>query len=298
MKKLYVGTAGWSYKDWIGRFYPKAQSADFNWLEYYSQFFNCVEVNASYYTYIDPKVVKSWLRHTTDKNDFLFTIKLHQDFTHKKNFTEENTKAVKLVLDQLAGEGKLGGLLMQFPYSFSLDKENANHVKNLVDTFSDYEKFIEVRHKSWFIERFFNFVKDNNASLCTIDQPVLGKAVEFEPTAVGDNLYLRFHGRNEEAWSKSIKNFGKKQTYEQQSARYDYLYSPGELIEIDQKLKEVIDTVNKVIVIMNNHPHGNAVANALELMHLLSDKMKVNVPENTLKAYPRLKKIADKSIED
>lgn len=291
MKKLFVGTAGWSYKDWIGSFYQKAQSADFNWLEYYSQFFNCVEVNASYYTYIDPKVVKSWLRHTADKNDFLFTIKLHQDFTHKKNFSEENTKAVKLVLDQLAGEGKFGGLLMQFPYSFSLDKENANHVKNLVDTFSDYEKFIEVRHKSWFIERFFNFVKDNNASLCTIDQPVLGKAVEFEPTAVGDNLYLRFHGRNEEAWSKSIKNFGKKQTYEQQSARYDYLYSPGELIEIDQKLKEVIDTVNKVIVIMNNHPHGNAVANALELMHLLNEKIKVIVPENTLKAYPRLKKI-------
>ena len=131
---------------------------------------------------------------------------------------------------------------MQFPYSFSLDKENANHVKNLIDIFSDYEKFIEVRHKSWFIERFFNFVKDNNASLCTIDQPVLGKAVEFEPTAVGENLYLRFHGRNEEAWSKSIKNFGKKQTYEQQSARYDYLYSPGELIEIDQKNERYLNT--------------------------------------------------------
>lgn len=292
MKKLYVGTAGWSYKDWIGSFYPKAQSTDFNWLEYYSQFFNCVEVNASYYTYIDPKVVKSWLQHTTDKNDFLFTIKLHQDFTHKKSFAKENTKAVKLVLDQLAGEGKLGGLLMQFPYSFSLDKESADHVKNLIDTFSDYEKFIEVRHKSWFIKRFFNFVKQNNSSLCTIDQPVMGQAVEFEPITVGDNLYLRFHGRNEEAWSKSIKNFGKKQTYKEQSSRYDYLYSPGELIEIDQKLKEVIDTVNKVIVIMNNHPHGNAVANALELLHLLNDKMKVNIPEYTLKAYPRLQKIA------
>lgn len=291
MKKLYVGTAGWSYKDWIGSFYPKAQTADFNWLEYYSQFFNCVEVNASYYTYIDPKIVNGWLEHTTDKNDFLFTIKLHQDFTHKKNFTNENTKAVRLVLDKLAGEGKLGGILMQFPYSFSLDKENANHIKNLVDTFSDYEKFIEVRHKSWFIDRFFNFVKSSNSSLCTIDQPVMGQAIEFEPTAVGNNLYLRFHGRNEDAWSKSIKNFGKKQTYEQQSSRYNYLYSPGELIEIDQKLKEVIDTVNKVIVIMNNHPHGNAVANALELLHLLSNKMKVNVPENTLKAYPRLKKI-------
>lgn len=291
MKKLYVGTAGWSYKDWIGSFYPKSQSTDFNWLQYYSQFFNCVEVNSSYYTYIDPKTVNSWIKHTQDKSDFLFAIKLHQDFTHKKNFTNENTKAVKLVLDQLAREGKLAGLLIQFPYSFSLDKSNANHLKKLVDTFAEYEKFIEVRHQSWFIERFFDFVKSNKSSLCVIDQPVLGKAIEFRPNIIGENLYLRFHGRNEKAWSQSIKNFGKKQTYKQQSARYDYLYSPGELIEIDQKLKEVIDTVNKIIVIMNNHPHGNAVANALEMLHLLSDKMKVNVPENTLKAYPRLKKI-------
>ena len=291
MKSLYVGTAGWSYKDWIGSFYPKAQSAGFDWLEYYSKFFNTVEVNASYYTYISPKTVEGWIRKVEDKDDFLFTIKLHQDFTHKKNFSTEQTKAIKYNLDKLQKENRLGGLLIQFPYSFTLDKANANHIKLLIDTFDEYEKFIEVRHKSWFIERFFNFVGSNKSSLCTIDQPLVGESIDFRPIVAGDNLYIRFHGRNTKAWKNSISNFGKDQTYEQQSSRYDYLYSPGELNEIEQKIKEVLEGVKKIFVILNNHPHGNAVANALEMLYLLGERMKINVPETALKSYPRLSKI-------
>ena len=288
MAKLYTGTAGWSYKDWIGSFYPQAQTKDFDWLKYYAEFFNTVEVNASYYTYLSPKIVEGWIEKIEDKDDFLFTIKLHQDFTHKNDFNEEKIKAVKYNLNKLDKAERLGGLLIQFPYSFDLTKENGNRVKYLVDIFSEYEKFIEVRHKSWFIERFFDFVSSNKSSLCVIDQPEIGKSVEFNPITVGDNLYLRFHGRNTKAWKQSIGNFGKTQTYEEQSARYDYLYSPGELLEIEQKIKEVFDTVKRIYIIMNNHPHGNAVANALEMLHLLNERIKINVPETTLKAYPRL----------
>ena len=85
MKKLYIGTAGWSYKDWIDSFYGKAQSSTFDWLEFYSYYFNTVEVNASYYTYIAPHTVDGWINKVEEKEDFLFTIKLHQDFTHKRN---------------------------------------------------------------------------------------------------------------------------------------------------------------------------------------------------------------------
>jgi uncharacterized protein YecE (DUF72 family) len=174
-----------------------------------------------------------------------------------------------------------------------LTKENANYVKNLVDIFSEYEKFIEVRHKSWMIERFYKFAAKNKSSLCTIDQPEIGEAVEFKTDKTGDNLYIRLHGRNEEAWKASLGNFGKEQTYDQQSQRYDYLYSPGELLEIERTVKEVFDTVKKVFIILNNHPKGNAVANAFELLHLLNERIKVNIPETTLKSYPRLVKIAN-----
>ena len=120
MFKLYLGTAGWSYKDWVPSFYPKPQSASFDWLQYYSQYFNCIEVNSSYYTYIDPKVVRSWIDKVSDVDDFTFTIKLHQDFTHKKNFDQPKIKAVIYNLDMLRKANRFGGLLIQFPYSFSL----------------------------------------------------------------------------------------------------------------------------------------------------------------------------------
>ncbi len=292
MKKLYVGTAGWSYKDWVGSFYPKSQSKHFDWLEFYSNYFNTVEVNASYYTYIAPNIVEGWINKVETVDDFLFTIKLHQDFTHKKTYSREQIKAVKNNLDRLEKANRLGGLLIQFPYSFTMEKENANHLKNLMDIFSEYEKFVEVRHKSWFIQRFYDFVAKNKSSLCIIDQPLLGEAIDFRPFKTGENLYIRMHGRNEKAWKKSLGNFGKDQTYEQQSERYDYLYSPGELLEIEQSLDEILDTVKKVFIIMNNHPHGNAVANAFELLHLLSERIKVSVPETTLKTYPRLSNIS------
>jgi uncharacterized protein YecE (DUF72 family) len=291
MKKLYVGTAGWSYKDWIGSFYTGSQTKEYDWLEFYSKYFNMVEVNSSYYTYLSPKIVDGWIKKVEERDDFLFSIKLHQDFTHKRKYSEEQIKAIKYNLDKLENVNRLGGLLIQFPYSFDMNKENALHVKNLTEIFSEYEKFIEVRHKSWFVTRFFDFVKKGKSSLCTIDQPLIGDAIEFKPINVGENLYIRFHGRNEKAWKQSLANFGAKQSYEQQSERYDYLYSPGELIEIDQAIKEVMDTVKKIYIILNNHPKGNAVANALELLHLLGERMKVNVPETTLKAYPRLGKI-------
>jgi len=291
MAKLYAGTAGWSYKDWVGSFYPKEQTKEFDWLKFYADYFNTVEVNSTYYTYLSPNIVDGWINKIEDKEDFLFTVKLHQDFTHKHDFNQDKIKAVKYNLNKLDNAGRFGGLLIQFPYSFTITKENANRVKELVDIFSEYDKFLELRHNSWMIERFFNFVSSNKSSLCTIDQPVIGKSVVFNPITVGSDLYVRFHGRNNKAWKDSFGNFGKTQTYEEQSERYDYLYSPGELLEIDQKIKEVLDTVKRIFVIMNNHPHGNAVANALEMLHLLNERLKVKVPDTTLKTYPRLSEI-------
>ena len=114
--KLYVGTAGWSYKDWIDGFYNKAQSKSFDWLEFYSRYFNTVEVNASYYTYIAPRTVEGWIDKVEEKDEFLFTIKLHQDFTHKRIFKTEQIEAVKTNLNKLENANRLGGLLIQFPY--------------------------------------------------------------------------------------------------------------------------------------------------------------------------------------
>ena len=284
--KIYVGTAGWSYNDWIPNFYPFQQSKEMSWLRFYAKYFNCVEVNSTYYTYLHSNVIKSWLKQLEDIEDFQFTVKIHQDFTHKRTYTKENITQIKENLNILNEEERLGGILLQFPYSFECDNANIDYMRTLVEVFEEFEKFIEVRHSSW------NDKKASTITFCTIDQPQLGKSIKFKPVFSNGKAYLRFHGRNEENWKSSIKNFGKKQSYEERSARYDYLYSPGELVEIDRKLREIYDEVQKVFVIMNNHPHAKAVANAFELLHYLDDRAKVKIPKTTLKAFPRLKEIA------
>lgn len=289
--KFNIGTAGWSYKDWVPIFYPKNQSAGFDWLQFYAHYFNCVEVNSTYYTYISPKVVDGWIRKVEDSNDFVFHIKLHQDFTHKRKFDEQNIKAVRYNLEQLKKSERLGGLLIQFPYSYSFDGSSVQHIQKLRNIFSDISCFVEVRHQSWNNNRALDFFKENDLTFCTIDQPQIGKAIEFNPVVTNDKAYIRFHGRNVEAWKKSLANFGKPQTYEEQSSRYSYLYSPGELIEIEQKIKSIQNKVKEINVIMNNHPHGDAVANAFELIHLLEEKRKVDMPSTIVKAYPRLEEL-------
>ncbi len=286
--KYNIGTAGWSYKDWVPNFYPKNQTGGFDWLQFYSKYFNCVEVNSTYYTYISPKIVDSWIKKVEDSNDFIFHIKLHQDFTHKRKFDEQNIKAVRYNLDLLRKSERLGGLLIQFPYSFAFDGVSVQHLQKLRDIFSDISCFVEVRHSLWENNRALEFFKENDLTFCTIDQPQIGQTIEFEPIITNDKAYIRFHGRNVDAWKKSLSNFGKEQTYEEQSSRYHYLYSPAELIEITQKIKSIENKVKEVNVIMNNHPQGDAAANAFELIHLLEEKAKVEMPITIVKAYPRL----------
>jgi uncharacterized protein YecE (DUF72 family) len=283
---LFVGTAGWSYQDWIPNFYPRQQSKKFDWLEYYANYFNLVEVNASYYTYISPSVVENWLRKVDFREEFLFSVKLHQDFTHKRDYSKEQSRGVRYNLDLLKSAERLAGLLIQFPYSFDCNSANVDYVRRLIDEFEGYNKFIEVRHKSW------ENKKAKSVAICTIDQPQIGQSLKFNPIVGNGMSYIRFHGRNEEAWKQSLSRYGEKQSYEQQSARYEYLYSPGELHEVDNKIKEIYDKVKKVFLIMNNHPKGDAVVNAFEMLYLLKDREKVKIPQTIINAYPRLKKIA------
>ena len=284
MPKFYIGTAGWSYKDWVPNFYPKKQSGGFDWLQFYSHYFN--------YAYLSPRVFESWIRKVEDSDDFIFNVKLNQDFTHKRKYDEQNIKAIRYNLQILKNEERLGGLLIQFPYSFPYNNSATQFISELKDIFQNYNLFVEVRHSSWRNKEAYEFFKKNNLTFCTIDQPQIGQAIPFEPIITNDKAYIRFHGRNEEAWKNSINNFGKKQSYEEQNQRYKYLYLPGELIEIEQVIKSIQSKVKEVHVIMNNHPKGDAVANAFELIHLLEERTKVEMPPTIVKAYKRLGEIA------
>lgn len=242
LPKLHIGTAGWSYKDWVPNFYPKQQSSNFDWLKFYSSYFNFVEVNSSYYTYLNPKIVEAWLRKVEGVSDFVFAIKLHQDFTHKHSFDKNKVSAIQENLNQLVEEERLSGLLIQFPYSFQFTEANVDYMQRVIELFDGYKRFVEVRHKSWEGKRA------KSITFCTIDQPSIGESIEFNPIAGNYAAYIRFHGRNAKAWKNSLRNFGKKQTYEEQNARYQYLYSQSELSLISRKIKEVYDKVKDIYI--------------------------------------------------
>lgn len=290
---LHIGTAGWSYKDWVPGFYPKSQSKNFDWLSYYARYFNTAEVNATYYAYLDPKIFESWVKKLQHRDDFLFTVKLHQDFTHKRQYTAENIKAVEATFKILRHAERLGGVLIQFPYSFDYNEAAMEYIAQLKEIFSADNIFLEIRHASWNNDTAYEFFRRADISLCVIDQPQIGRSVPFSTIITNDKAYFRFHGRNTEEWKKSIINYGKEQNSEQASARYKYLYSPGELVEIEQKLKQVYDKVKELYIIMNNHPSSYGVVNAFELLYMLKGSGKISIPENTIKTYPRLLAIAE-----
>ncbi len=290
--KYFIGTAGWSYADWVNVFYTGEQSQEYNWLEYYSSFFNCVEINSSYYKYISPTLIALWIKRVEQREDFLFTLKLHQDFTHRQNIDEDKCNFIRSQLSILEQNGRLGGLLIQFPYSFTMNRTSGEHLKKLVDTFGQYQCFVEFRHDSWFQNDIPERVAGLGVALCSIDQPMIGNSVKFTPRVYNGKAYLRFHGRNSEAWMQSIKNFNKKQTYEQQNERYKYLYSAGELKEIELQIKKVEKQAKEIYVIMNNHPGGYAPANALRLIHLLENKDPIMVPKTPIRELNALFDIA------
>lgn len=281
--KIYIGTAGWHYQDWVGPFYPYNQSPTFDWLVYYSEHFNCVEVNSTFYSYMEPNVVESWVNKTVDVKDFLFTVKLHQDFTHKRIYTSTKISSVKHSLRILKEAGRLGGLLIQFPYSYQFNEVNVFHLQNIVEAFQHFNLFLEVRHKSWQEDSAIDEIKNSNLTFCSIDQPKIGSAIQLQTFITTDKLYVRLHGRNKDSWKESYQNFGKKQSYEEKNERYNYLYNTGELTEISRKIKEQFDQVKEIFIITNNHPQGHAVTNAKELINLLDIKIENSRLGDTLK---------------
>src|SRR3954462_14659920 len=130
--QIRVGTAGWSYKDWEGIFYPPGMSRRKQHpLEILARCFDVVEINTSFYGHIKPELAMLWARIVSEVNpNFMFTAKLHRSFTHSPLAAMEPTSAVSIHpndederlarqgLEAMAETGKFGALLIQFPVSF------------------------------------------------------------------------------------------------------------------------------------------------------------------------------------
>jgi uncharacterized protein YecE (DUF72 family) len=280
--EIRIGPAGWSYEDWVGIVYPRARPRDFHEAAYLAQFFDTIEINTSFYHPPAARMTKGWIRRVAHNPNFKFTAKLWQRFTHERNANREDEKTFKEGMAPLLEEGRLGALLLQFPWSFKNTKENREYLGGLAMEFVEYPLVLEVRHSSWNKPEIFRMLADLRVGFCNIDQPVIGSSIAPSERATAPVGYVRLHGRNYEHWFSSE---------DKPEERYNYYYSLPELEPWAERIRAVAQQAELTFVITNNHFQGKAVANALQLVHLLRGGP-VNVPDTLLAHYPELKEIA------
>ena len=276
--RIRVGPAGWSYADWNGIVYPAHRPRGFHEASYLARFFDAIEINTSFYHPPRPEVARSWVRRVEHNPDFRFTAKLWQRFTHDRNSSREDEKAMKQGLEPLAAAGRLGALLVQFPWSFKNTAENREYLGGVCMEFMEYPLVVEVRHSSWDRPEVFEMLAELGAGFANIDQPVIGRSLQPTQRATSPVGYVRLHGRNYQHWFSAR---------ESPAERYDYLYSQEELEPWAERIRRVAAQSDTTYVIANNHFEGKAVANSLELASLLGGHA-VPVPETMVERYPEL----------
>ena len=279
---IYIGTSGWSYPrgegTWTGYFYPAGK---INELEYYSQFFNTVEINSSFYRPPNPGYVYNWVRRTP--RDFLFAVKLWQKFTHPRMYeaatgevaaiSQRDVDLFQHSLEPLYKSGKLGALLAQFPPSFRNDRHGQQILSGVIRTFNQYRLAVELRHRSWSDDAHTaELLREHGAAWVQTDEPKFQSSIAADVPLTTDMAYFRFHGRNKETWWT-----GDSET------RYKYLYSPEEIRELADKMKPAIEQTSLAFAFFNNHWRGYAPRNAVDMKKALKlPVQEFHVPEKLL----------------
>ena len=180
-----VGCSGWQYKDWRGRFYPITLPQK-EWLPYYGEAFDTVEVNNSFYRLPTETTFSNW--KTRSPENFLFAVKASRYLTHIKKL-KEPVEPLKLFWSRARLlEEKLGPVLYQLPTRW---ERNEARFFEFIDALpAGPLQTVEFREPSWYTDSIFRALEEKGVALCLHDMP--GSAPPRE--GVGPFIYVRFHG--------------------------------------------------------------------------------------------------------
>jgi len=253
-----VGTSGYSYDDWVGPFYPPSTNKR-QFLDYYAQQFNTVEVNYTFYRMPSAQTLAAMSRKTGKQ--FQFVVKANSALTHQHDARPADFAEFAQGLVPLIDEGKLGAVLAQFPYSFHANQANRRYLEQLREQLPGLPVVIEFRHAQWVTAETFQLLEELNLGYCCVDQPRLRNLMPPVAQVTADIGYVRFHGRNYEKWWQH------KEAWE----RYDYLYTPEELEEWIDKVGQISQQAEQTFVFFNNHYQAQAVQNAQLFTQMLQE---------------------------
>ena len=252
-ENIFLGTSGWSYREWEGIFYKKSEKRK---LRAYSRVFKTVEINSTFYRYPSKGMVMGWLRYSP--STFVFAAKLPKVITHDKRLGLKDDVKTDLnsyleLMRPLQLGGKLGCLLIQLPPKYGYNPENLGAFFELLDPMFRYA--VEFRNLSWMRDETWALLKEYKIAYTNVDEPLLPPEVHLTT----DFAYFRWHGRGENPW-------------------FDYLYKKEELDKWVSEVEEAAKNVNKVYGYFNNHFHGYAPENCqylIERLGLMSEEQKV-----------------------
>lgn len=253
---IYVGTSGYSYKDWVGPFYPADAKAG-DMLGIYSEAFDFTEINSTYYKIPNAFMFYNMQKKTGD--GFVFTVKLHQSMTHSRDAADKDYEAFLEALDVLQQARKLGCLVSQFPYSFHFSRDNMDYIKRLKERLAPFEMAVEFRNNKWANPEAVEFLRAEKLGYICVDEPQVPGLLDAMAVSTSRISYFRLHGRNNEKW------WNHKEAYE----RYDYLYKEDELEQWKKKILELERQSECCFVSFNNHFRAQAVINGIMLKKML-----------------------------
>ena len=271
-------------------------------LGWYAQHFELVEVNSTFYSVPELRMVERWCAATP--NDFTFDVKLHQLFSFhstpakllppelqrraetdakgKVKSTPDLQEALfKTFLHSMSiirNAGKLGLVLLQLSPAFSPRKHQLSELEPLIEMLGDYDLAIEFRNRNWAagdeLESTIDFVRKYRAIFVNVDAPASDHFTvmrsDVDEVTNPKAAYLRLHGRNAKAYitGKTV------------AARFDYDYSGKEITEVAERSKKLAQEARELHVIFNNNNLDYAPRAALRLRKALGQI--VNVPAETL----------------
>ena len=269
---IYVGTCGFSYKDWVGPFYPSGTKSG-EMLQAYARRFAIVEIDSSYYGVPSLATIESMDRRTP--GDFRFSAKLPGTGTHLPDAgvrtVHEDVTLFRRNLEPLVASGKFACALMQFPNSFRPSEATNGYIAALRETLPDIALVAEFRNREWQTNDTLEFLRGLHIGLVNVDQPQFDSLLRPTTDATSDIAYVRFHGRNYQQWWKGSNE-----------SRYDYFYSAEELEPWADRIADLAANagVKEVFSFFNNHRRGQAVRNAEMFEEMLAERF----PDEIVKA--------------